>query len=121
MFLEITAAYVEVLFGMWDGDANKLVEAISMPVLMVAQSVESMEQVKEIGEEVEREEREQKTKDIILTVLLLAFFFIPIAGEAVLALGWTGVTVARIATTIGLAGDAALTAYEAVEDPSRPC
>lgn len=117
MLLELNAAYIEVLFGIWEGDANELVEAVSMPVLMVAQSVESMEQVREIGEEVEREERERKVKDVILTVLLAAFIFIPIAGEAALALGWTGVAVARMAAMIGLAGDAAVTVYEAVEDP----
>lgn len=117
ILIEINAAYIELLFGIWEGDANELVEALSLPVLMVAQSVEVMEQVKEIGEEVEREEREQKTKDIIMNVLLAAFIFIPIAGEAALALGWTSVAVARIAAMIGLTGDAALTVYESVEDP----
>ena len=117
MLLEITASYIEILFGVWEGDASELVEAISMPVLMVVQSVEIMEDVKEIGEDVEQQEREQKTKDIIFAVLLAAFIFIPIAGEAAFALGWTSVTIARLATMIGLAGDAAMTAYDAFEDP----
>ena len=52
ILLEISGSYLELLLGIWDGDRGELVEAISMPVLMVVQSVEVMESVKEIGDEV---------------------------------------------------------------------
>lgn len=118
LYSEITLASIDIALGIWEGSDSELVEAVSLPILMIVQSVNSMEQIHKIGEEIEDKENEQKRKNLILTIIMAAIIVIPIAGEAALALGWTTLAIARIAIMIGVAGEVALSVVDMVDDPS---
>jgi len=94
-----------------DGSAGDLVDSVSLPVVMMQDAVKQMG---EIAETVEKWD-EEKRKSIILAFLTAIFFFIPIAGEIAGAFMTTAM-VARIAASIGIAGELAVDIYGVVKD-----
>ena len=93
-----------------DGD---VVVAAGMPIFMLEEAVESMKHIKEIGAKAKKE----KQKELILKVLTIVLLVIPFVGEAAAPLIGGGAMVARIATLIGEAGNAALGIQQLVDDP----
>ncbi|KAF7915057.1 uncharacterized protein EAE98_011380 [Botrytis deweyae] len=81
---------------------------------MLQNAVDSMNNIKAIGAEVEEEDK----KNLILEILGIVLMVVPIIGEGGGALFGGIANVARIATLVGDVGNAALTAYDIVEDPS---
>lgn len=77
--LDIATTWMELMFGFWNGDYEDAVEAVSLPVFMLAQTVESMEQVKQLGKEGKKDEGTQ----LILMILTAVLFVVPLAGEIV--------------------------------------
>lgn len=95
------------------GDASELVDAISIPVLMIADAVDSMGQVETVADKI----TEEKKKALILAFISAILFFIPIAGEF---LGPELAGLATILAVVSAAGDTALGVYSIVEDPKNP-
>ncbi len=77
--LDIAMAWTEMMFGFWDGDDEDAVEALSLPVFMLAQEVESMEQVKQLG----KNEKEYEETELIMAILTAILMVVPFAGKFV--------------------------------------
>ncbi|KAL2813996.1 hypothetical protein BJX63DRAFT_431632 [Aspergillus granulosus] len=96
------------------GDTEDLVDAVSMPVMMVSDAVENMLSIVEVAEEIE----EAKAMGILFAFLSAIFFFVPVVGEVI-----SGVTslvnVGRIISLLGTAGNIALDVYTVLEDPEN--
>lgn len=96
------------------GDGFAVVDAVSLPIMMIAQGVESMSVVVQTAEKIEEEER----KALILAFISAILFFVPIAGEVIGAVAEVGDIVAII-DVLGAAGNAAMDVYTIVDDPDN--
>ncbi|OQE36040.1 hypothetical protein PENCOP_c012G03701 [Penicillium coprophilum] len=95
----------------WTGSG--MVDAVSVPVLMIHQAISSMQQVVDTAGEIDRENRKRQ----ILLFLSAFLFLIPIGGEVIGAING----LASIGRFISLAGEAALVGidiYSVVDGPS---
>lgn len=111
---QVSRAVFALQIKAYEGDDFELIDAISMPVLMIAQAVDSMGTIETVADEIEAAKR----KAIILAFLGALFFFIPIAGEVIGSLTeLAGIT--TLMTVIGVAGDIALDAYTIADDPDN--
>ncbi|KAI1115627.1 killer toxin subunits alpha/beta [Nemania sp. NC0429] len=108
---EIDIALAKIKLGQWAAP-NDLVDALSIPVLMVRQAVESMEQVKEEAEKIIEAER----KALISLFLGAVLFIVPAVGETLAAAGLA--SLGRIIALLGEAGGVAQGIYDIVNDPS---
>ncbi|KAJ5167058.1 uncharacterized protein N7482_005839 [Penicillium canariense] len=95
------------------GDSNDVLTASAMPVFMVQEAVKSMARIKDIGAQA----KAQAKKDLILEILNIVLLVIPVVGEAAGALFGGAAMIARIATLIGEAGNAAMGIESIVQDP----
>ena len=114
----IIATQCEYAFRMYreagaSGSDNDPVVAVSMPVFQLSTSVDNMKQIKAIGTKIRDEER----KNLILMILSIVLMVIPFVGEELGPLVGSVTQVARIATIIGEAGNAAVTVADIIEDP----
>ncbi|KID93426.1 hypothetical protein MAJ_10605, partial [Metarhizium majus ARSEF 297] len=76
-------------------------------------AVENMQKIINKANEIEKRQREEFIMNMVIGIL----FFIPVAGEAA---GAAGLTAARsMLRLIGAAGDAGMTVYDIVKDPSN--
>jgi chitinase len=95
-------------------DGFKVVDAVSLPIMMLAQGVESMQLVVNTADKIEEEER----KAIILAFIGAILFFVPIAGE-VLGAVTEMADISAIIAVLGAAGNAAFDVYTIVDDPKN--
>ncbi|KAL1887875.1 hypothetical protein Sste5346_009933 [Sporothrix stenoceras] len=109
---QIADALLNLHTNSYLGSDFDLVDAVSLPIPMIAQSIESMSVVNQTADKIEEEER----KAIILAFLSAIFFFIPVAGEIAGASAKIG-TIITILDAIGAASNAALDIYTVVSDP----
>ncbi|KAJ5159039.1 uncharacterized protein N7500_008690 [Penicillium coprophilum] len=100
--------------GSFSLDADDLVDALSLPISMIADAVDSMEKVKEIGEKIE----ETKRQAILMAFLTAIFFFIPVVGEVAGAVS-SMAAIGRIVALLGEVGNVALDIYTIVDDPKN--
>lgn len=113
--LDIATTWMEMMFGFWDGDYEDAVEAVSLPVFMLAQTVESMEQVKQLG----KEEKEAEETELILMILTAILFVVPFAGEIVgeiSGLAW----MVEAAVVVDVLGNAAMSVYDVIKNKENP-
>ncbi|KAH6608594.1 hypothetical protein Trco_001940 [Trichoderma cornu-damae] len=110
---ELMASTIPLLrMGNLDADDDDPALAFSMPIFMLADSIESIKTVKEIGEE----QKKAKTRELVLGIFEIVFSIIPFLGEAGTALGGAAF-LARAAGFIAKIGSGALTIVEIVNDP----
>ncbi|KJK92746.1 hypothetical protein H633G_03370 [Metarhizium anisopliae BRIP 53284] len=92
---------------------SDVVDAASLPALTLQAAVENMKSIIDKAEEIEKKQKEE----FILNMVMGILFFIPVVGEAA---GSAGLTAARsMLRLIGAAGDAGMTVYDIVKDPSN--
>ncbi|KAL3430403.1 hypothetical protein BDV09DRAFT_189290 [Aspergillus tetrazonus] len=96
------------------GDINELIDAVSMPVLMVSDAIENMQSIIEIAEEIE----EAKAKAILFAFLGAIFFFVPVIGEVMGAVSSLA-SIGRIVSLLGAPGNVALDVYTILEEPEN--
>jgi hypothetical protein len=106
--------YFELALGISQANDADILTAISTPVFMLQNAVNSMNNIKAIGAEVQQRDKE----NLILEILGIVLMVIPIIGEGGGALFGGIASIARIGTLIGDVGNAALTVYDIVQDPS---
>ncbi|KAJ5181910.1 hypothetical protein N7449_012057 [Penicillium cf. viridicatum] len=111
---EMTRALDLMTKGSFSLDVDDLVDALSLPVSMVADAVDGMEKVEEIGEETE----EAKWEAILMAFLTVIFFFIPVIGEVAGAVS-SMAAIGRIVALLGEVGNVALNIYTIVDDPDN--
>lgn len=102
-------------FSAYQADAYELIDAISVPVLLIADAVENMATVDEVAHHIE----EEKKKAMILAFISAILFFIPIAGEVVGSVAELS-SLASILAVLSAAGDTALGVYTVVDNPKNP-
>lgn len=106
----LLAAMVDLDTGNWGGSGEDLVQAYSLPVLMLDQSVASMEAAKSLGQQ----EKHDKQVELALDILTGIFAVIPFADEFAPLLG----LVRGYATLISTLVNVGTTIFQTVEDPS---
>lgn len=108
---QLKDAVKEIKKGTYLPSADDLVDAVSLPVLMVSDAIESMESIVDIAEEIE----EAKEKAILMAFLSAIFLFVPIVGEVIGSISSLA-TIGRIVALMGNVGNAALDIYTIVDD-----
>ncbi|KAL4820368.1 hypothetical protein BDW67DRAFT_172610 [Aspergillus spinulosporus] len=93
---------------------DDLIDAVSMPVLMVSDAIESMQSIAEIAEEIE----EAKAKAILFAFLGAIFFFVPVIGEVMGAVS-SLTSIGRIVSLPGATGNVVLDVYTILDDPEN--
>lgn len=111
---QITSALQAMQLMAYYGDSSEIVDAIALPIAMIAAGVESMESVVQTADKID----EEKRKAIILAFLSAILFFVPIAGELVGAVTELG-AIADVIALLGVAGNAALDVYTIVDTPQN--
>ena len=111
---QLASAVLAIQTYTYYGDASDLVDAVSIPVLMVAQAVDSMSNVVTTADKID----EEKKKALILAFLGAILFFVPIAGELLGSVAELA-DVASVITVLGVAGNAAMDVYTIVDDPKN--
>ncbi|GFF45306.1 alpha-1,3-glucanase/mutanase, putative [Aspergillus udagawae] len=113
--LDIATTWTEMMFGIWDGDHDDTVEALSLPVFMLVQAVDSMEQVKQLG----KEEKEHEEEELIMNIVTAILSVLPFAGSIIGRIaGITWMTQAVI--VVELVGSTALGVYDVVKHEGNP-
>ncbi|KAF2718380.1 hypothetical protein K431DRAFT_348748 [Polychaeton citri CBS 116435] len=116
---QMLASLQDVILDLSAGEVGlfveDLVDAVSLPILMLTDSVDNMENVEEIGTEIEEEQK----KNLILTILSAIFLVIPFVGEGVGELIDAGIVGLIRGSMIGAGavGDTALGIYGEVTGP----
>ena len=88
-----------------------LVDAISIPILMIGEAVKSMEEVVKTAKEIE----EAKKKEFILLFLSAVLLIILVVGSALASVGLG--TLGRVLAILGEVGQAALGIYDVANNP----
>jgi hypothetical protein len=107
-----------MMFGIWDGDHEDTVEALSLPVFMLAQAVDSMEQVKQLGKE-EKEHEEEEEEELIMNIVTAILSVLPFAGSIIgriAGIAW----MVQAAIVVELIGSTALSVYDVVKNEGNP-
>lgn len=108
--------FMEMRMGAMDASDTDVATAFSMPVFMIADTTEQMKNITKIGKEQKKADDNAKV-NFILDIVSIVLMIIPFAGEAVEAIGGVA-NVARAAFVIGEAGNAAISVYDIVKDPT---
>lgn len=106
-------AQINIALGSWPGNADDLVQSLSMAVFMLSQAVESMQTVVDVADSYEVEKKKEMINDILMGVLLL----VPFLGELD-AVSDMFVGLSRVISLIGDVGLGASAVYAIVEDPN---
>jgi GH18 family chitinase len=109
----INAMWLDVMLAQWDGPLEDVVPAMGLPVSLVKQAISNMRDVKKIGET----EKEEEQKNLILNILGAIFALVPFIGEAGAVAGGLA-QLGRVISIIGEVGNAALSIYDVVDNPS---
>ncbi|CAI7630226.1 unnamed protein product [Penicillium glandicola] len=112
----ILGTFIQMRIGAMDASDEDIATALSMPVFMIADTTEQMKNITKISKEQEEADHEAKIS-FILDIVSIVLMIIPFAGEAVDAIGGVA-NVAHAAYVIGEAGNAALSVYDIVKNPS---
>ncbi|EPE31140.1 (Trans)glycosidase [Glarea lozoyensis ATCC 20868] len=99
-------------------DPMDAVDALGIPVAMIADAVENMSKVAAIGKEIKDEEAKAKRSEILFGFLSAILFFIPVAGEVMSAVAGLA-TIGRIVALLGTLGNVAYDSYTIVNDPAN--
>jgi hypothetical protein len=112
---QISSALNQVRFDAYYADEWELIDAVSVPIFVIANAIEYMGQVEEVADKID----EEKKKALILAFIGAILFFIPIAGEVLGSVVEIG-DMAAILTLVSAAGDVATGVYSIVDDPTNP-
>ncbi|EPS35643.1 hypothetical protein H072_10908 [Dactylellina haptotyla CBS 200.50] len=110
--LQLNRALGAVMIKAYNGDVEELIDAVSLPIIVIAAAVDSMQKVEDAGIEIE----EQKRKALILAFITAILFFVPIAGELLGSIAALA-DIASVITILGALGNVALDIYTVVDDP----
>ena len=109
---QIQDALSDLRTDCYAGNPMELVDAVSVPTLMVVQAVASMDEVEDVADKID----EAKRKALIMAFASALLFLVPVAGEVLGAFAELG-SIGAIVTTLGVAGNVAMDIYSIVEDP----
>ncbi|QPH06483.1 hypothetical protein C2857_004988 [Epichloe festucae Fl1] len=102
---------LEISLARFEGRGKDLVDAVSVPVLMMQEALKAMKKVAEFGKDIEEKDK----KMLALNFLMALFFFLPAVGNAVASVGLA--TLGRFLATLGELGNIGQGIYDIVDDP----
>jgi putative lipoic acid-binding regulatory protein len=111
LVIQLAAREVELAMGDYNGTVSDTGQALSLPVFMMAESIEQMKQAKEKGKEL----KDKKDIEFLEKVLGIVFMFLPFIDE----LGPELLLFEGIATGVGFLGDTALAVKDIIEHPEN--
>ncbi|KAH8800173.1 glycoside hydrolase family 18 protein [Xylogone sp. PMI_703] len=111
---QIDSILTELSADAWFGDGYELLDAISMPIFMIAEATEQMGTVEQVADEIDAEKR----KAFILAFVSAILFFVPVIGEVVGSIAELA-DIGTIISLLGAAGNAAQDIYTIVDDPNN--
>lgn len=100
------------------GDPFDVVDALSIPIAMIADAVANMDTVAEIGKDIQEAEAKVKREKIIFGFLTAILIMVPVAGEIMSAVAGLA-TIGRIVALIGVGGNVAFDSYTTIKDPEN--
>lgn len=100
---------MEATIGTWLGSIDALIQVLSMPVLMMSQTVDSMQQAKDLA----LKQKKIDKKALIEKILGLIFLVIPLLGPLAPELGAANAVVDMILASVNLA----LAVQAIIDDP----
>lgn len=101
---------MEIEIGLYGGDPEDLVDAVSVPILMIQQAVVAMKEIAKVGEKIEKE----KEKQFLILFFTAFLFLIPFVGEAIG--GFTALAgIGRAIALAGELGEAGLGLYDVID------
>ncbi|KAL4996287.1 hypothetical protein BDV10DRAFT_187234 [Aspergillus recurvatus] len=115
---QIKSALFEMATDSFVGDGTDLIDAVSVPILMIVSAVEEMAKVESIASEVSAEEKKIKEQEIIGGFIAAILFLVPVAGEVLGAIDGLAET-AAVLRIAGTAADIGLSVADIVKDPSN--
>ena len=111
---QLSDTLASILLDDFDNNRQDLVDAISIPVLMVAEAVASMDKVEETADKID----EEKRKALILAFIGAILFIVPFVGEIVGTVTELA-DIAAIISILGAVGNTAFDIYSVVDDPKN--
>lgn len=108
---QLRARQFQLGLGEFNGSVSDIGQALSLPVFMMAQSIESMKTAKAMGAKI----RKQKHEALIMQILGIVFMFIPFIDELTPEL----LFFKGIATGLGFLGNTALGIKDMIEHPEN--
>lgn len=115
---QIETALFEMSTDVFVGDGTAIIDAVSVPILMIVSAVEEMVKVESIATEVSAEEKKMKEEEIIGGFVAAVLFLVPVAGEVLGAIDGLAET-AAVLNIAGTAADVGLSVADIVRDPSN--
>lgn len=111
---QMGTAIDQIKSGTFFGNTYDLVDATSLSIQMVSDSVDNMQTISDTVDEWDAETR----KSVILAFITAIFLVIPVLGEVAGSLSAVA-SIAKIAAIVGVVGNTALDIYSIVDDPSN--
>lgn len=115
LFLELELSALEMQMFTYEGEPEEVVDAASLPIFMIEQSVDTMAEIIKLGEEIEKEQ-EKLFLQLFLTFLLM---LVPIVGQAVGSVAGL-LNVGRLIVVLGEMGAGAVGIYDVIQNPDDP-
>ncbi|KAH8645559.1 hypothetical protein BGZ60DRAFT_334555, partial [Tricladium varicosporioides] len=115
---QIKNLLLNIYVNSYQGNPLDAVDALGIPVTLIADAVENMATVAAIGKEVQEAQKKAKREEIIFGFLTAILLFIPIAGEVMSAVAGMA-TIGRIVALMGTLGNVAFDSYTIVKDPAN--
>ncbi|KAH7310815.1 hypothetical protein B0I35DRAFT_358159 [Stachybotrys elegans] len=97
------------------GSEYDLVDALSLPITMVADAIDSMQKIDDTVDKWDAEKR----KNILLAFLSGIFLIVPVVGQVVGSIA-TLANIGRIIAMVGIAGNVALGIHDVVDNKDNP-
>lgn len=97
--------------GLLQDDASIVVDALTVPVLILGEAVKNMQEIYDIAEEI----KDREDKDLILAVVQLVLLIVPFIGKLAGAMTATALYIRAVANLIGDFGLMAVDIYKITE------
>ncbi|KAI9162741.1 putative glycoside hydrolase family 18 protein [Paramyrothecium foliicola] len=111
---DLERAIKEIRGGVFTGSDYDLVDALSLPITMVADAIDSMQTIDDLVDKWDADKR----KNILMAFLSAIFFFVPVLGQVVGSIAALA-NIGRIIALAGLAGNVALGIHDVVDNPDN--
>lgn len=115
---QIATTLFEISTDSFLGDGTDIIDAISVPILMIVSAVKEMAQVETTAANITAQEKKAKEEEIIGGFIAAILFLIPVAGEVLGTVDGLADTVA-VLNLAGVAADVGLSVADIVKDPSN--
>nr|WMS58911.1 chitinase POCH-4/2021 [Penicillium ochrochloron] len=115
---QVSSILLQMSTDSFVGDGTDIIDAVSVPILMIVSAVEEMAKVETIAANITAEEKKAKEEEIIGGFVAGILFLIPVAGEVLGPIDGLA-EMAAVLRIAGTAGNAGMAVADIVQDPSN--